>query len=158
MNSRISPSHRCLGGFTAAAAAAIAISAGCAPGSSAFNAPTISRPASTYDSKLRPRGIAYKYFQLTGLGIGSARDIALGHDGNLWISTDSQCTIERLTPTGVATAYSYGNVSGCSQSTSITPGPDGKLWFIDRTANIVGKISTKGAIKTYPLPAASPCN
>ncbi|MBV8530897.1 MAG: hypothetical protein JO104_06235 [Candidatus Eremiobacteraeota bacterium] len=110
----------------------------------------------TFDA--RPDKIAFKYFALVPPAPGITRDIALGHDGNLWITTDCAGTIERLTPKGVATAYSYGIPSQCDTSTSLTPGPDGNLWFVDQLANIVGKISTRGKITKYPLPAASPCN
>jgi len=106
----------------------------------------------------RPDKIAFKYFASVPPAVGVTRDIALGRDGNLWISTDCVGAIERLTPKGVATAYTYGTPSQCDTSTSITPGPDGNLWFVDEFANIVGKISTKGKITKYPLPVATPCN
>ena len=106
-----------------------------------------------------PDTMTFKQFELPGSARENTRDIAVGHDGNVWISTDCVGTIVRLTPAGVATAFTYGTPSGCNESpTSLTLGPDGALWFVDQFADLVGKITTRGVITTYPLPAASPCN
>jgi virginiamycin B lyase len=124
-----------------------------------FNiAPVTSRSHGVEFGVRSDKKIAFHYFALVPPGVGAAQDIAVGRDGNLWVTTNCVGAIERLTIKGVATAYSYGNPSQCNTSTSITPGPDGNLWFVDQFANIVGKISKKGVITKYPLPAASPCN
>jgi len=106
-----------------------------------------------------PNAISFNTFELQDNARGVTRDIAVGQDGNLWISTDCMGTIVKLKPSGVATAYTYGVPSNCDEtSTSITLGPDGNMWFVDQFADLVGKITTHGTITTYALPAAQPCN
>ncbi len=106
-----------------------------------------------------PDTMTFKTFELPAPARGITRDIAVGHDGNLWISADCTGTIVRLTPVGVATAFTYGTPNNCNESpTSLALGPDGDVWFVDQFADLVGKISTRGKITTYQLPTASPCN
>ena len=105
-----------------------------------------------------PDAISYKTFELQNSARGVTRDIGVGHDGNLWISTDCLGTIVKLKPSGLATAYTYGVPNTCDTSTSITLGPDGNMWFVDQFANLVGKITSRGVITTYALPTAQPCN
>jgi len=38
---------------------------------------------------------------------------------------------------------------------AITAGPDGALWFTESTANQIGRITTSGAITSYPVPTAN---
>jgi streptogramin lyase len=175
MFSRIPSAHRIATALTLAATTALVVAATAVPSSAAPRpAFTFGRPAAavqTFDvapvtwsprragSRVGPDKIAYNLYALAGPGRYHSRDIAVGHDGNLWITTDCDGTLERMTPKGVATAYTYGKPSNCNESpTSITPGPDGNLWFVDQFADLVGKITTAGVITTYPLPVASPCN
>lgn len=106
-----------------------------------------------------PDTISFTRFELPGSARATTRDIAVGHDNNIWISTDCVGTIVRLTPAGKATAFTYGAPNNCNETaTSLTPGPDGNLWFADQFANLIGKITPRGVITTFALPAAQPCN
>lgn len=174
MSSRTPSRHRLVAGLTAATATALVVAAAAAP-SSAASRPvfTYGRPAAAVQtfnvapvtwprrvgSIVGPDTISYARFALAPPGRYHSRDIAVGRDGNLWITADCWGTIVRLTPKGVSTPYTYGSPNNCNEyPTSITPGPDGNLWFVDQFANLVGKITTNGVITTYALPAASPCN
>jgi virginiamycin B lyase len=42
-----------------------------------------------------------------------------------------------------------------SVPTGITAGPDGALWFTEYTAGNIGRITTAGAVTTYPVPTTS---
>ena len=81
--------------------------------------------------------------------------ITSGPDGNLWFTDDSGA-IGRITPQGVVTEFTAGLASGTVPG-SITTGPDGDLWFtemgVDLNPSYIGRITTRGAITNFPLPA-----
>ena len=97
-------------------------------------------------------------------------DIVTGSDGNLWF--DNGCAINggamsigQITTSGVVTIYPLPNVEG---QFDLTVGPDGALWFtsaghVAGTGSdehwadpFVGRVSTSGALSTYPIPSMFP--
>ena len=56
---------------------------------------------------------------------GPADGIAVGSDGNLWLTEGHAGYIARLTPSKVLTEF---QVTGGSDPTAIAAGPDGNLW------------------------------
>lgn len=86
----------------------------------------------------------------------SVRGLAVGADGNLWMTdtrlqgTHRVSAILRLTPSGSLTAFSRGLDAGAIPA-NITAGPDGSLWFTDEAGRI-GRITTVGVIHEFRLP------
>ena len=83
-------------------------------------------------------------------------DIAPGMDGNLWYIrerapfTMDPAKVARITPLGVATEFT---LAVGAQPRGITAGPDGAMWFTEFDASLVDRITTAGAITTYPIVA-----
>jgi streptogramin lyase len=80
-------------------------------------------------------------------------DIALGPDGNLWLTGaqfDLVPGIGRLTPSGALTEFRVADAR------SITAGPDGNLWFTQIYSSRVGRITTSGTVTEFVLPTPSP--
>ncbi|MFN8539220.1 MAG: SMP-30/gluconolactonase/LRE family protein [Thermomicrobiales bacterium] len=76
--------------------------------------------------------------------------IAVGADGNLWVTGDAGFSGEiwRVTPAGTVTSFPLPD--GIFLPQAIIAGPDGNLWFAaDMT---IGKITPGGQITTYRLP------
>lgn len=70
--------------------------------------------------------------------------IALGPDGNVWVTEVMQHQIFRITPEGEATAFRVpGDAVGVLQG--IAAGPDGNIWFTSREENAIRRISPSGA-------------
>ncbi len=81
------------------------------------------------------------------------KGIALGEDGNIWVSDAGNNTIDKVTPQGAITPYPIPT-SGASPF-GITSGADGALWFSEAGAGSIGEITTSGQITEYPLPSGS---
>jgi streptogramin lyase len=105
-------------------------------------------------------GNAYKLGRITPSGtvtefpIGSAYEIALGPDGNIW-TINPFGGIGRVTTSGSATWFSLPG-SGPSGG-AITSGSDGNVWFSYLVSGTtwVGKMTTDGAlIGAYAIPSA----
>jgi uncharacterized protein (TIGR03437 family) len=76
--------------------------------------------------------------------------IALGFDGNLWVTaTDA---IWKVTPTGAATPFFLPNANSYPQG--IAAGPDGNAWFTEASGNRIARLTPSGVLTEFPLPAA----
>ena len=69
--------------------------------------------------------------------------IALGPDGNLWVSGSDYYSpgLWRITPTGVFTLY---RLPAGSSPLGLTAGPDGNIWYADNGASEIGKLALPG--------------
>ncbi len=98
---------------------------------------------------------------------GTASDIAVGPDGNLWFTEGDANLIGRITPTGVVSEFAIPSsakvgVPGIpenpptyitsSEPTGIAAGSDGNLWFTESATNKIGRITPTGVISEYALP------
>lgn len=79
--------------------------------------------------------------------------IAVGPDGNLWVTEVLKHQIFRVTPEGEMTAFPVpGEVVGVLQG--ITSSPDGNLWFTSREENAIRRVSTTGEFNgTFVIPS-----
>jgi streptogramin lyase len=85
-----------------------------------------------------------------GLSEGPA-GIALGSDGNLWITEYAGTNVGTMNAGSfVTTQYlaPHNCSSGGCYENSIAPGPDGALWFTEQTYGI-GRVTIDGAVKEY---------
>jgi virginiamycin B lyase len=89
---------------------------------------------------------------------GSPGDIARGPDGAQWFTETAgggtapfRAVISRITTAGRITPFSLAEAFGLF---GISSGPDRALWFTE--FDRVGRISTAGAVTTFPLPNFSP--
>jgi virginiamycin B lyase len=93
-----------------------------------------------------------------GLGIIQARGIAVGPDGNLWVSDAGGNQVHRITPAGTAASAAIPLPMGVN-ARGIALGPDGNMWVADfSTPGGVVRVTT-GATPTatrFPVPAGSP--
>ena len=82
--------------------------------------------------------------------IGSAPlALAVGADGNLWLSSQGGGCLGRLTLAG---AYSGDLCSGLAAGAHVTGmalGPDGYVWFADNNNGSIGRVDTSGTITEY---------
>jgi virginiamycin B lyase len=86
--------------------------------------------------------------------------IAVGADGNAWFAdTYTQGSqhageIVRITPAGAMTPYTVPPNPKCSSEyvglDNLSLGPDSALWFYDAAGGQVGRITTSGAVTTFP--------
>lgn len=74
-------------------------------------------------------------------------EMAVGSDGNLWITENTANQIARVTPSKVVTEFPVPSAS--AQPDAITAGPDGNLWFTEYGVNKIAKISTIGLVTEY---------
>jgi len=84
------------------------------------------------------------------------RRIALGPDGNLWVTMFGANAIDQITPTGLRTRFP---LPVGSKPDDITVGPDGALWFTEFGASKIGRITTAGVVTdefATPTPGAGP--
>jgi streptogramin lyase len=81
--------------------------------------------------------------------------VAVGADGNVWLTSAAGDIILRMTPTGTVTGFPVavpGSASAALRGpTGIVAGPDGALWFTAEAGDAIGRIDTSGQIKAYPL-------
>ena len=106
-------------------------------------------------AKLSPAG-TFTAFTTDNTGTG----IAVGSDGNLWVSGVSgyvACgrtgVITRVKPSGSAT--DFATPTACSRPFEIAPGPGGYLWFTENVANNIGRVDTAGGMREFAIPTAS---
>jgi streptogramin lyase len=89
--------------------------------------------------------------------------ITAGPDGNLWFVEDGSYKIGRITPGGTITEFPVSTGGSLGLATGdflhgpggITAGPDGNLWFTGLTLNAIGRITPRGTITVFPLPAST---
>jgi virginiamycin B lyase len=79
--------------------------------------------------------------------------IALGSDGNLWVTEYAGDQIARVTPAGAVTEFPIPSQQ--SAPAGIVAGSDGNLWFIEQNGNNVGRMTTTGAVTEYPIPSGN---
>jgi virginiamycin B lyase len=94
------------------------------------------------------------------LAQGKALDgIALGPDGNVWITSAAGDKILRLTPSGTLDTYPVAVPGSASAAlggpTGIVVGPDGALWFTAETGDAIGRISANGEFRAWRLAAGA---
>jgi streptogramin lyase len=83
-----------------------------------------------------------------------ASDLAVGPDGNLWFTANSESLFGQITPGGTITYYLPANASsfGGTSPNSLVAGPDGNLWFADFGGH-VGYLALGGSSSTpTPVP------
>lgn len=80
-------------------------------------------------------------------------DVALGPDGNLWITDVNAAKIRRVTPSGGVSEF---DIPSGDRAQDITAGPDGKMWFTELYGNRIGRVDPgSGAITEFPLRTSS---
>ncbi|HEX7251896.1 MAG TPA: Virginiamycin B lyase, partial [Thermoanaerobaculia bacterium] len=79
--------------------------------------------------------------------------IAVGPDGNIWLTDFTGNKIGRLTPAGVYTAFSVPTANAGPRF--ITNGPDGNLWFTEFNLRQIGRITPAGVIAEFAVPGSS---
>jgi virginiamycin B lyase len=96
-----------------------------------------------------------------GTGNGGPRGIVTGPDGNLWFTETAQNgsasggQIARMTTSGSVTEYPLGgSTTDQRDPTAIVVGPDGNLWFTEAGDSRIGRITTKGQLTEFLLPAS----
>ena len=90
-----------------------------------------------------------------GLGIIQARGIAVGPDGNLWVSDAGGNQVHRITPAGTAASLPIPLPMGVN-ARGIARGPDGNMWVADfSTPGGVVRVTT-GATSTAPASQCRP--
>src|SRR6202011_2974588 len=74
-------------------------------------------------------------------------DLALGNDGNMWVTINGGARIDRLNQGGVVAHFPLpsGTLPG-----EIAKGPDGNLWFA--ASKSIFKISDAGGLTEFPIP------
>jgi virginiamycin B lyase len=75
--------------------------------------------------------------------------IALGPDGNLWVTEYAGDQIAQVTPAGAVTEFPIPTQQ--SAPAGIVAGSDGALWFIEQNGNNVGRMATNGAVSEFPI-------
>jgi virginiamycin B lyase len=91
-----------------------------------------------------------------GLGIIQARGIAVGPDGNLWVSDAGGNQVHRITPAGTAASLPIPLPMGVN-ARGIARGADGNMWVADfSTPGGVVKVTTGGVATRFPVPTGSP--
>ena len=89
-----------------------------------------------------------------GMPGGSAPDsVAVGPDGNLWVTGVATSTVSRVTPAGDVTTFA--TQTAAANPRSITAGPDGNMWFTEQTVNKIGRVSMAGVMTEFLIPTAA---
>jgi virginiamycin B lyase len=97
---------------------------------------------------------AYYYPGLTSEG-ASFQDIAVGSDGNLWITDSYNGQIVRMTTSGTYTNFPIQNYSAPG---GVVSGPQKASWFTVQSGTKgsgIGRITTQGRITVFPVPEVS---
>src|SRR6516164_1112989 len=114
--------------------------------------------------KLTTSGGLTRYSLPTVAPVVYAYNIAVGHDGNLWVTTRGGCsyTILRVTLAGVIMTFSTGGESlgGGSSPDGIVAGPDGNIWFTEANfcssgPSAIGRITPTGKVTHFLTPTAN---
>jgi virginiamycin B lyase len=78
--------------------------------------------------------------------------VALGSDGNMWVTDPGTNSIWRVNQRGEFTQFP---LRGNAQPYDITNGPDGALWFTEPGTNKIGRLPISGSPLTeYSIPTA----
>ena len=98
--------------------------------------------------KTSPLGVSNEVLGFTKPTAG----IAVGADGNLWVTEPAANLIARVTPAGVIKEFSLAELEG-TKPTGIVAGPDGNLWFTEEggTGAIARINPTTGKLKEYSV-------
>jgi streptogramin lyase len=72
-------------------------------------------------------------------------NIAIGADGNLWVTGHERASIDRITPGGAASEFF---LAPGSTPDGIVAGPDGNLWFSE-FAGRIGRITPAGVLQEF---------
>jgi virginiamycin B lyase len=91
-----------------------------------------------------------------GLGIIQARGIAVGPDGNLWVSDADPAgpKVHRITPAGAAASLPFPLPMGVNPR-GIARGADGNMWVADFGGGVV-RVSQAGAATRFAVPVGVP--
>jgi hypothetical protein len=85
------------------------------------------------------------------IGSGPAR-LALGPDGNLWVTMLDASAIDRITTTGARTRFPLAGGRGPND---IALGPDGALWITEYYGNRIARMTPDGKLTNeFPVPTA----
>jgi virginiamycin B lyase len=76
-------------------------------------------------------------------------DIVLGPDNALWATDVRRDALVRITTSGQISEFFAG-----MEPTNLTSGPGPALWYVG-DANVVGRMTTGGAVTTFPLQSAA---
>jgi hypothetical protein len=132
----------------------VCISATTAPGSCNANGDT-RHTGLALDATGRMWAAAYELnvlrrFQPSPLSFDLPVRIALGPDGNLWVTMFDASAIDRVTPAGARTRFP---LPPGTRPNDITVGPDGALWFTGYGSNTIGRMTTAGVLTNeFPIP------
>ena len=77
-------------------------------------------------------------------------DVAVGSDGNLWVTNSATNQIARIGTNGLGLT-TFTLPTKLATPWAITAGPDGNLWFTESTAGQIGRITTGGVITEFAL-------
>ena len=80
------------------------------------------------------------------------RGVAVGSDGNIWVTGGTSHTIARVTPAGEPTAFALTGALANGNPWGIAAGPDGNLWFTAPDNGLVGRITPQGGVTPITLP------
>jgi len=87
------------------------------------------------------------------LAAGSTpRGVAVGSDGNIWVTGGTSHTIARVSPDGQPTAFALTGPLANGNPWGIASGPDGNLWFTAPDAGLIGRITPQGGLTPITLP------
>ncbi len=107
-------------------------------------------PAFGYVGRITTAG-SFSMYQLPAAA-EALQGIAVGSDGNVWVTDSGRSSIHRVTPTGTVTEFQVPKGGGI-QVWGITRGPDRRLWFVTTnfgpSAAIFGNITTSGKFTIY---------
>ena len=92
-------------------------------------------------------GVVTEY-SLSGATSGP-QDLAVGPDGNVWVTEFLGDKIARISPAGAITEFSITSFQPTGAA-GITAGPDGAMWFAERYSDQIGRISMTGVVTEFP--------
>jgi len=84
--------------------------------------------------------------------------IALGSDGNMWVTDQGTNSIWRVEQIQVKphVRFTQYHLTGNAQPEQITNGPDGALWFTEPGINSIGRLPIRGRpLNEYKIPTAN---
>jgi streptogramin lyase len=77
-----------------------------------------------------------------------AKQIALGSDGNLWLTGSAYPHIARLTPAGRLTEFTLPNGRSAS---AVVAGRDGFIWYAEYASTVIGRVAPTGDVTEFAL-------
>ena len=81
-------------------------------------------------------------------------DLAVGGDGNLWVTLTGTSRIARVNPAAGGATTTFPLPAGAAPF-SIAAGADGALWFTEPGRSQVGRITTDGQINAFAAPVSA---